>query len=110
MRALLVPLDEVAVVLGVVDGGLVVVAREGLHGVQRVPEGERDELGEVADVAAEHPGAAVARRLRVAGQAGRLDVVPVLVAVPAADGASPDAGYQAPRALNTAGRVFSRID
>ena len=42
------------------DRRLVVLAGEGLHRLQRVPEREHHELGPVPDVAAEHPDAAVA--------------------------------------------------
>src|SRR5215208_1734327 len=74
VRALLVALHEVAVVLRVVDRGLVVVARERLDGVERLPEREGDELGALSDVAPEQPRAAVAGRLLVALETGLADV------------------------------------
>src|ERR671924_204130 len=67
VRALQVALNQEAIVLGVVDRGLVVVTRERLYRVQRLPQREREELGPLAHVAAEHPCSAVARRLGVAG-------------------------------------------
>ena len=86
-----VALDEEAVVLGIEDRGLDVVAREAADRVQRVPEREGDELGPVAVFAAQHPRAAVARGRGVGGQAGLADVGDVGVGVLAANGAPPDA-------------------
>src|SRR5688572_490797 len=63
-------LDQEALVLGVVDGGLDVVAREAADRVERVPERVGDELGAVVLVAAQHPGAAVAGCLQVLRDAG----------------------------------------
>jgi hypothetical protein len=85
-------LDEEAVVLGVVDRCFVFVARERFDCFERVPEGERDELGQLAGVAAQHPGTAVSGRGRVAGDTGVLDVGGVGIGVGVADGASPDPG------------------
>src|SRR3954447_7306767 len=55
-------LDQGAGVLRVEDRSLVVLAGERLDGVQRVPQREGHELGQLADVAAQHPGAEVAGR------------------------------------------------
>src|SRR4051812_11772707 len=77
--------DEEAVVLGVEDSGLVVLAREGLDGVERFPEREHHELLAFGDCAPEHPDALVAGDLRVAGDAGVLHVGGVGVAVMRSD-------------------------
>jgi hypothetical protein len=55
-------LDQVALVLRVVDGGLDVLAGERLDGLDGVPEREGEELGAPALVAAQQPGAPVAGR------------------------------------------------
>src|SRR5215211_6393191 len=84
-------LDQEALVLRVVDGGLDVVTGEGADRVQRVPQREGEELGALAFVAAEHPCAAVTRGLAVGREAGVADVLGVFVAVLAANDASPNA-------------------
>jgi hypothetical protein len=62
----LVALDQEAVVLGVEDRSLVVIAGELSDRVERIPEREHEELALVVDVAGKHPHAAIAGRLRVA--------------------------------------------
>src|SRR5690349_17502688 len=84
-----VAFDQVAVVLGIEDRGLVVLAGERLDGVQRVPQREGHELGQLADVAAQHPGAAVSGRGDVGGDPGLVDVGGIGVTVFALDGAPP---------------------
>ena len=86
-----VALQQEAVVLGVEDGGLVVLAREGLDRLDRVPEREHHELRALALVAPQHPGAAVARRRHIAGDPGLLHVVRVGVGVRAGHCAAPHA-------------------
>ena len=73
--------DEVALVLRVQDRGLDVVAVEGADRVDGVPQRQGDELGPVALVTPEHPGAAVAGGPRVLGEAGLADVIGVSGAV-----------------------------
>ena len=54
-----VALDQEALVLGVQDGLLVVLAGERLERLDRVPQRDHDELGAIAGLPAKHPGAAV---------------------------------------------------
>src|SRR5215213_11115377 len=75
--------EQVAVVLGVVDGPLDVVAGEAADRIARGPETERHDFGgAVVEVAGEHPGALVPRRAAVLGHPGSLDVLDVGGAVP----------------------------
>ena len=53
-------LDEEAIVLGVVDRARRVVAGERAHGIHVVPERERHDLGQSAELPAENPRTAVA--------------------------------------------------
>src|SRR5882672_9326714 len=92
-----VALNEETVVLGVIDGLLVVLAGERLDGVDRLPQREHHELGQLADVAPQHPRAAVARRRDVAREPGLPYVPRVGVAVLAPHGALPDARDHAPQ-------------
>src|SRR3954451_263137 len=98
-----VALDQVAVVLGIEDRRLVVIAGERLDRVQRVPQREHHELRQLARVAAQHPGAAVAGRCHVAGKPGLLQIVGVGVAVLTLDGAPP-------RSCDHAASVFTRAE
>src|SRR3954452_18790694 len=95
-----VALDEVAVVLRVEDRRLVVLAGERLDGVERVPEREHHELGQLAAVAAQHPGPAVARGRGVARHPGLDQVGLVRVAVLAPDGTLPRACDHAARTVS----------
>src|SRR5829696_1753526 len=81
--------DQVALILRIEHGGLDVIARESADGVLRLPQRQRDELGPLALVAAEHPRAAVARGLAVLREAGVADVLGVLLGILATHDASP---------------------
>src|SRR5438105_10839515 len=83
--------EEEAFVFRIEDGGLVVLAGERLHGLDRVPEREHHELRAVADVAAEHPHALVSRRLRVAGDPRFAHVLRVGISICPPHGPSPGA-------------------
>jgi hypothetical protein len=85
-------LDEEAIVLGIEDGGLVVLAGECAHGLERIPEREHHELGLFIDVAAQHPHAVVAGRARVRRDPGLAHVLDVGVSVFAPDRSAPDPG------------------
>jgi hypothetical protein len=87
-----VALDEEAIVLGIEDCGLVLLAGERLHGVERVPEREHHELGPVVDGAAEHPDTPVSERLRVARDPRLAHELRVGVAVSPSNRSSPDPG------------------
>src|SRR4051794_11507917 len=89
VRAHGVALDEEAVVLRVVARPLVVVAGERLDRVERVPQREGQELGELPRVAAQHPRAAVAGSLLVPGKSRFFDVRAVRVGVDGANGSPP---------------------
>ena len=45
-----IALDHEALALRVEDGRLAVLAREGLHGIEGVPEGEHGELGALVEI------------------------------------------------------------
>src|SRR5215204_4657510 len=103
-----IALDQEPLVLRVEDRRLVVVARESLDGLQRVPEREHHELGPVVDIAAKHPDAVVAGTLRIAGHTGLLHVPGVRVAVLLADGALPDASdHRSSSTLHLAARRWA---
>src|SRR5215213_4461126 len=88
--------DQVAVVLGVVDGPLDVVPGEPADRIPGGPEAERHDLGPaVAEVAGEHPGALVALRAAVLRQPGLLDVLDIGGAVLGAHPSAPDPGDHA---------------
>src|SRR5919204_291552 len=86
--------DAVATARAAAAGKDIVVFRANV--VERVPEGEGHELGSVADVAPQHPCAAVARRGLVTGNAGVADVLGVGVAILATDSAPPYTGNHRP--------------
>src|SRR5918999_858680 len=94
-------LQQVAIVLGVVDGALGIVAGERPHRVHRLPVGDEDELGAVIDKPAEDGDAEVPRGVSILAEAGPLQVVEVLVDVLGAGGAAPDAGDQPPPTPHT---------
>jgi hypothetical protein len=104
-----VPLDQEAIVLGVEDRRLVVLAREALHGLQRFPQREHHELGVRAHVAPEHPDAEVAESRGVARDAGVPHVSGIGVTVVVTDGSSPDSGdHPAPLSLRRSSRTAPR--
>src|SRR5438445_8045705 len=82
--------DQEAIVFGIENGGLVVLAGKRLHGIDRVPKREHRELRALIDIATEHPGAAAARRLRVAGETRFSHVLRVGVPFYPADSPFPD--------------------
>src|SRR5207302_7010461 len=85
-------LDEEALVLRVEDGDLDVLAGEALDGLQRLPEGERHELGALAFVVAQDPGAPVTGCRAIFGDSRSLEILDVGVGVLAARPAAPGAG------------------
>src|SRR3954447_7297169 len=84
--------DQVALVLGIQDGGVDVLAGEGANGVDAVPQRQGDQLGGAVLVAAEQPRSAVSRGSAVLGEAGLADVGGVIIGVGATHRAAPDTG------------------
>src|ERR671915_1167066 len=84
-----IALDQEAVVFGIEDGLLVVLAGERLHSVKRAPEGEHDELAAAAELAAEHEDAAIAVGFGVVANTRLLHVRGVGISVLGANRASP---------------------
>src|SRR3954469_4262679 len=84
--------DQVALVLGVQDGGVDVLAGEGAHGVDAVPQRQGDQLAGAVLVAAQQPRSAVSRGSTVLGEAGLADVGGVIIGVGGTHRAAPDTG------------------
>src|SRR3954452_5742035 len=104
MRGARLAADEVALILGVPDGRVDVLAGESVDRVHAVPERQGDELRGALVVAPEQPGSAVAGGSAVCREAGFADVPGVLVGVGGADGAAPGAGDH----RSSSGRVVER--
>src|SRR5262245_58033792 len=85
--------DEVAIVFGIENGALDVVAGESLDGLERLPERQRDDLGAVAFIALKDVGTAIARRLAITDQACRSDVLGIRRGVFAFRPSPPDPRY-----------------
>src|SRR3954452_22598484 len=92
MRGARLAADEVALILGVQDSRVDVLAGESVDRVDAVPERQGDELRGAVVVAPEQPGSAVAGRPPVFREPGLADVRGVLVGVAGAHGAAPGAG------------------
>src|SRR4051795_11775073 len=92
MRGARLAADEVALILGVQDGRVDVLAGESVNRVDAVPERQGDELRGAVVVAPEQPGSAVAGGPAVCREAGFADVRGVLVGVGGAHDAAPGAG------------------
>src|SRR6478752_193347 len=95
VRAGSVAFDEVPIVLGVEDRRLVVLARERADRVDRIPERQRREFGELAHLAREHVRALVAGRGGVRLHPGLVDVGGVGRGVRRPHGPAPSAGDHA---------------
>jgi hypothetical protein len=53
--------DQEAIILGIEDCLINVIARERPDAVRRIPERERDDLRSIAVIATQHPGPLIAR-------------------------------------------------
>src|SRR5450432_335308 len=70
VRHELLALEEIVIVLAVVAGALVVVARESLDGIQRIPHRRQQKFRHPILGAAKDPYTAIARRRRIIGEPG----------------------------------------
>src|SRR5438045_117089 len=102
-----VPLGQEAVILGVEDRLLDVLAGEALDSLPRFPEAQGDDFGLLTVGPPHQPGAAVAGRGLVGFDARLLDVAGVGGGVVGADRAAPDP-CDHPRLLPATGWAFRR--